>query len=281
MYIRRNVFQLLARVDFISLAVLVFFANSSPGTAQERERPPVSWVNPLPTPSEGLSHFELDSAALGHRVGYVVWTPPGYDPNGSERYPVIYFLHGMGGNESMDAIGFSSLVRRGIENHWLPASICVFPNGGQGGYRGQVEAMIIDELIPHIDSTYHTVADQKGRAVAGFSMGGQGAVRLSILHPHVFCAAGSWGGGLRQGAQEVSDALATNSETLKNASFAALLVNGDQDRPDAYTALAKQMTDAEIESEIVILVDTPHNLGRYYHLNAEQMLRFLGRQLQR
>ena len=54
----------------------------------------------------------------------------------------------------------------------------------------------IDELIPLIDHDYATKAEPAGRALAGFSMGGAGSVRLSILHPELFCAAGSWGGAL-------------------------------------------------------------------------------------
>ena len=90
----------------------------------------------------------LASKAMGHDVGYVVWTPADYDASGDTRYPVIYFLHGAGGSEASDAHGFSSMVAAGIHRGVLPPALCVFPNGGMSGYRGEAELMIIDELIP-------------------------------------------------------------------------------------------------------------------------------------
>ena len=102
----------------------------------------------------------------------------------------------MGGNEAADSGGFSGLIGRGIRGGIVPPVICVFPNGGRSGYRGSVEKMIVEELIPLIDMRYPTKAEAGSRAVAGFSMGGAGAVRLSVIHPELFCAAGSWGGGM-------------------------------------------------------------------------------------
>ncbi|TWU34262.1 alpha/beta hydrolase-fold protein [Novipirellula artificiosorum] len=72
----------------------------------------------------------------------------------------------------------------------------VNPNGGMSGYRGDVEKMIVDELIPLIDWSYPTKANASGRVVAGFSMGGAGSVSLALRHPDLFCTAGSWGGAL-------------------------------------------------------------------------------------
>ena len=116
--------------------------------ADAQQRPSVSWVNPkLPEGGKGLEHRVMLSKALGHEVGYVVWTPPDYDASGKTRYPVVYFLHGMGGNESADAGGFSSLLARGIREGAIEPCLCVFPNGGRSGYAGDVEKMIVDELI--------------------------------------------------------------------------------------------------------------------------------------
>jgi len=126
------------------------------------QRPKVSWINPKLPDEPGLTHHILDSKAMGHEVGYVVWTPQGYDASGTTRYPVIYFLHGMGGHESADAGGFSSLVARGIRKGHLPQVICVFPNGGRSGYRGDVEKMIIEVLpdTPHNLGLYYQRAGE-------------------------------------------------------------------------------------------------------------------------
>ena len=130
-------------------------------------------------------------------MGYVVWTPPGYSSSAKNRYPVIYFLHGMGGTESSDAKGFSEYVSTAVNNSLLPPVICVFPNGGVSGYRGDVEKMIIEELISTIDSNYCTLVQTQSRVLTGFSMGGSGSISLVAMHPDLFCVAGSMGGGLR------------------------------------------------------------------------------------
>lgn len=159
----------------------------TPAKKSAEERPPVSWVNPKLPAGPGLKHHVLESEAMGHDVGYVVATPNDYDASGKTRYPVVYFLHGMGGNESADAGGFSGLVRGATRAGKMPPAICVFPNGGRSGYRGEVEQMIVEELIPLIDQTYPTKAEAASRVVAGFSMGGAGSARLSLMHPDLFC----------------------------------------------------------------------------------------------
>jgi S-formylglutathione hydrolase FrmB len=69
------------------------------------------------------------------------------------------------------------------------------PNGGKYTYykdsadgRYPAEKLIIQDLIPHIDGTYRTVAAREGRAIEGFSMGGRGATRLALKYPELFCS---------------------------------------------------------------------------------------------
>jgi endo-1,4-beta-xylanase len=162
----------------------------------------------------------------------------------------------------------------------MPPVICVFPNGGRSGYRGGVETMIIDELMPLIDKEYPTRAEAGGRAVAGFSMGGAGAVRLSLLHPELFCVAGSWGGGMWRGADEILAAAEQGVETLKGNGYGLLTVNGDRDRPEAFAPLAEKLSTLGVEHEVVVLEDTNHSLGLYYERAGEAMGKFLGRHLQ-
>ncbi len=273
----------MGRITFSSRAALRLlavagFALSIAPLAYGKEEP-VSWVNPKLPDGPGLTHHVLESKAMGHKVGYVVWTPKDYDESGATRYPVLYFLHGMGGNESADSGGFSGLVARGIRDGILPAAICVFPNGGRSGYREKVEAMIVDELIPLIDASYPTRPEAKARAIAGFSMGGAGAVQLSIRHPDLFCAAGSWGGGLWRDAEALLEAAESGAETLRRNSYTALLVNGSDDRPDAFKPLAEKLAALKITHEVVVLPDTNHNLGLYYERAGEKLVAFLGKSL--
>ena len=97
------------------------------------------------------------------------------------------------GTESADAAGFSGWVAKGIEKGMLPPVLVVFPNGGMSGYRGAVEKMIVEELIPLIDRTYPTLARPESRAVVGFSMGGAGGVRLAGVAPGTLRGGGEHG----------------------------------------------------------------------------------------
>ncbi len=262
------------------LALLALLALLSLATAPAQDdRPPVSWVNPDLPRGAGLSHHTLDSAAMGHEVGYVVWLPDGYEAEDTTRYPVVYFLHGMGGDESADSGGFSALLRRGIKAGWLPPLIAVFPNGGRSGYRNEVQAMIVDELVPTIDAGFRTIDDAGARGLAGFSMGGAGSVWLSLNYPEIFSFAGSWGGGLWRVEEEALALVTQHSDALNSHGFSALLVNGDGDRPDAFAALAEAFAARGVSHEVVVLDDTKHNLGRYHELSGEKMLRFIGGQL--
>lgn len=254
----------------LSLCLLSFASGQD-------DRPPVSWVNSDKFGGGvGLSHHTLDSEALGHEVGYVVYLPDGYEADPLKRYPVVFFLHGMGGNESMDAGGFSSLLRRGTKEGWVPPLIAVFPNGGRSGYRGDVQRMITGELIPKIDSDYRTIGEAGSRGLVGFSMGGAGSVWLSLNHPELFSFAGSWGGGLWRVEEEALALAEKNAAQMRAVGFAALLINGDQDRPEAFGGLVEKFTAGGVENTVVTLEDTPHNLGLYYERADEQMLRFIG-----
>jgi predicted alpha/beta superfamily hydrolase len=250
-----------------------------PGRATQRPARTIQWVNPNMQTMPGLSHHILASKAMGHDVGYVVWTPTEYATNVSTRYPVIYFLHGAGGNESADAAGFSGWAAKAMADGSLPPVLCVFPNGGMSGYRGEVERMITEELIPTIDRDYRTTAKPESRALAGFSMGGSGAVYLSIMHPELFCAAGSMGGGLQSRSEQMVAAMERAVPVWKKNGFGFSLVNGDNDRPDAFKDFAAALDANGIDRDILILPDTKHNLGLYYARSVSKMLAFLGKHL--
>jgi enterochelin esterase-like enzyme len=252
---------------------------------KQTQRNEVKWVNPDLKEMPGLSHHILQSQSLGHEVGYVVWTPDAYSEKARKRYPVIYFLHGAGGTESADAAGFSGLVANLITNKTLPPVICVFPNGGMSGYRGAVEKMITEELIPTIDKNYKTIAKSRSRALAGFSMGGSGSVYLSIMHPELFCAAGSMGGGFgsrsadSENKKELDASINKAIPVWKKNNFGFFMVNGDSDRPEAFEEFAKTLKKEGIDHEVLILPDTKHNLGHYYERSGNKLLQFLGRHI--
>ena len=241
---------------------------------QQRSDRVVKWVNPDIQVMEGLTHKILKCNALGHDVGYVVWTPDGYDRNTETRYPVIYFLHGMGGNETSDAAAFSGYVSTAIKNGLLPPVICVFPNGGYSGYRGEVEKMIIDELIPLIDRDYRTLANAQSRVLTGFSMGGSGSVNLSLMHPELFCFAGSMGGRFRANEQNLP-LVEKAIPVWKKNNYGFFFVNGDNDNPEAFKEFSAILDKNGIDNKVMVLPDTGHDLGKYYIESSGELFKLI------
>ncbi len=190
---------LFRRLAFTLLAPLALFAQDlSPGIPSDLDAKNAStvWVN-TPKPNSlppGVTHHIFSSKAFGHDIGYCIYLPPGYAETPTARYSVIYNLHGAGGNE-IHAMLAAEVLHEGILAKRWPPMIIVFPNGGKSTFyknsadgKYPAETLIIDELIPHIDATYRTIARREGRAIEGFSMGGRGATRLALKYPQLFCS---------------------------------------------------------------------------------------------
>ncbi len=159
------------------------------------------WNNPGSLPT-GFTHATYHSNLMNVTVGYSVYLPPNYNST-TERYPVIYHLHGLGGNETSECQTYANFLESGIKNKEFPAVIMVFVNGrGNTFYSDskdgtiKCESTIIQELIPHIDSTYRTKADRTQRAIEGFSMGGFGTLLLGFKHPDMFGSIGTYDAAL-------------------------------------------------------------------------------------
>jgi endo-1,4-beta-xylanase len=135
-------------------------------------------------------------------VRHRIYLPPGY-AEGNERYPVAYFLHGVNGNESSHNEVVLPALEQAVAAGVVRPMIVVFPNGYEDIYWGDskdgvkaAETSVIQELIPHIDSTYRTIADREHRAILGYSMGGYGAVAYAVKHPDLFSVCVSYDGAL-------------------------------------------------------------------------------------
>jgi len=130
-----------------------------------------------------------------------VYLPPGYYAS-AQRYPVIYLLHAYANNNGYYR-EFVPVFDTLVEEQELPPAILVLPNAdnsyGGSWYTnspatGNWEDFIARDLVRHVDSTYRTVASAAGRAVAGQSMGGFGAIRLAMRNPGIFGATYSTNG---------------------------------------------------------------------------------------
>ena len=153
-------------------------------------------------------HIQVPSTAIGGRAQDVyVYLPPGYADNPTRRYPVLYLLHGFPGRP----LAFLLTVRMGVVEDELVARnraqpvILVMPFGSTGTFTdkewangvGQGEGwatFVARDVVRAIDSQYRTIATRSGRAIAGLSEGGYGALNIAFQHPNEFGVVESWSG---------------------------------------------------------------------------------------
>ena len=138
------------------------------------------------------------SNSMKKDIKAVVILPAGYDTG--KAYPVVYLLHGYSGNYA-DWVTNTKGIDRYADQFQM---IVVCPDGGYSSWYWdsprdpsyRYETYISKELVEWMDSRYKTIRQKSGRAIAGLSMGGHGALYLAIRHQDVFGAAGSMSGGV-------------------------------------------------------------------------------------
>ena len=143
--------------------------------------------------------IQVFSPSMNKNIKTCVIVPDNYKKS-KKKFPVVYLLHGYSGNyatwvksfkevsQQVDRYGFIAIGVDGNYSSWYFNS----PIDPTFKY----ETYIIDELVPFIDKKYKTIASREGRAISGLSMGGHGALYLSLKHQDVFGAAGSMSGGV-------------------------------------------------------------------------------------
>lgn len=196
-------------------------------------------VAAFPDPPEGIAQrreeiahgrlemIEYDSTTVGTTRRMLVYTPPGY--SAETKYPVLYLLHGIGGDET-EWERFATpdvLLDNLIADGMAVPMIIVMPNGrAQANDRpeGNVfaaapafavfERDLLDDVIPAIDARYSTDATREMRALAGLSMGGGQSLNFGLTHLDTF----AWVGGFssapntRPPAELVPDPAATSEQ---------------------------------------------------------------------
>jgi enterochelin esterase-like enzyme len=151
-----------------------------------------------------LATVEYDSTTVGVKRKAQVYTPPGYSKD--QKYPVLYLLHGIGGNEYEWTRGGAANVI--LDNLYADKKaapmIVVLPNGRaskdltprdpipkQSPAFAAFEKDLLEDLIPFIEKTYPVKADRESRALAGLSMGGGQSLNFGLTHLDTF----AWVGG--------------------------------------------------------------------------------------
>lgn len=209
----------------IRIALLIAVVCSQAAVAQDKKKAPAkfAWVNKLPSKYDALvDHQTFRSPTMDIEVGFNVYLPPQYRSS-TERFPVVYYLHGGRPGSESKSLGVVKMIDEAIRASKKPGAIYVFVNGGPvshydmpGDPARQGASVFVHELIPHIDATYRTVAERRGRAIEGFSQGGRGTMRLSLRYPQLFCSAAPGGGGYAT-EKRISESGGAESDTLKFA----------------------------------------------------------------
>jgi len=143
--------------------------------------------------------IRIYSESMDKQVPNIVITPSGYGKS-QQEYPVVYLLHGAGGDFTQ-WMGMKPELKDYADQYEL---IIVCPDGGSTSWyfdspvdpSMRYETYITTELVNYIDENYRTLDHSNGRAITGLSMGGHGALYLSIRHPEIWGAAGSTSGGV-------------------------------------------------------------------------------------
>jgi putative tributyrin esterase len=135
----------------------------------------------------------VHSKILGRAVPYCIFLPPSYDADAARRYPVLYFLHGLGENDQilLNAGGWNL-----IQDLWEQKSIGEFliaaPSAGRTFFinsrddKVRYQDFFIREFLPFIEGHYRIRAERRTRGLEGISMGGYGALRFAFLYPRLF-----------------------------------------------------------------------------------------------
>jgi putative tributyrin esterase len=138
----------------------------------------------------------FQSKLVGAPLPYNVILPSDYDKSPTTRYPVLYLLHGLWGHYS-DWAARSNVADYAAEYRM----IVVTPEGNDAWYTNSAtvatdkyETYILQELIPDVQQRYRTIEARHGRAIAGLSMGGYGAIKFGLKSPQTFVFAGSMSG---------------------------------------------------------------------------------------
>ena len=143
----------------------------------------------------------VPSAALGHRQEAYVYLPSGYAAHPARRYSVLYLLHGFPGRP----LAFIQTVQMGVIDDTISTRgtaaplILVMPFGSTGTFTDEEwsnnwATFVSRDLVRYVDRHYRTIPSLRGRAIAGLSEGGFGAVNIALRNPREFSVVESWSG---------------------------------------------------------------------------------------
>ena len=191
-----------------------------------------------------------DSPSLGISRRLTVYLPYGYEKNPKQKYPVLYLLHGGGGDEeAWTSMGRAAQIMDNlIEKGLAKPMIVVMPNGNANQraantlgmetltfdrndpkYANAYVKSLVTEIVPFIEKEYRAIPKADSRAIAGLSMGGGHTTSATILYPGVFGYICPLSSGIRE-----SDHLDADLQGIKKAGYKLYWIGVGKDDTNAY-----------------------------------------------
>ena len=137
----------------------------------------------------------VKSTILARPVRYCAFLPESFDQDKTRRYPVLYYLHGLGDNEqSLLNLGGWDLIEELRRQGKIGDFVVLAPSGGHTFYLNSAdgklryEDFLTQEFMPQMEKKYRVEGGRATRGITGVSMGGYGALRLAFKYPQQFAA---------------------------------------------------------------------------------------------
>lgn len=192
-----------------------------------------------------------------HRRAFV-YTPPTYGKD-KKKYPVLYLQHGWGedetawSNQGHANLIMDNLIAEGKIEPFIIVMTYGMTNDVKFGHikeftAKEFETVLVDELIPYIDSNFRTQADKKHRAMAGLSMGGFETKLITLRRPEVFNYYGLLSGGT----------YAPDDITDKKQVASIFISCGSEENPDGVTKAVNDLKAAGFKATSFVSPDTAH-----------------------
>ena len=188
-----------------------------------------------------------------------VYTPPTYGKNKKEKFPVLYLQHGWGedetawSNQGHANLIMDNLIAEGKIKPFIIVMTYGMTNniqfGGIGGFTAkEFETVLVDELVPYIDTHFQTYSDKAHRAMAGLSMGGIETKLITLRRPEVFGYYGLLSGGT----------YAPSDIKEKDQAKLIFMSCGSKENPDGVTQAAADLKSAGINAVSYVSDGTAH-----------------------
>lgn len=151
------------------------------------DKPLIHSLQNVPHGTVGYRYY--NSGTLGRTRTLLVYTPPGFDPSGKVKYPVLYLIHGGSDTEeTWTRVGRANLIADNLiaQGKAVPM-IIVMPYGNvRPSPMPDFTKDVVNDIIPFIESNYPVLPDNRYRAVAGFSVGGGQTLNIGLTNTDKF-----------------------------------------------------------------------------------------------